>query len=365
MTTRDVPAPVRWERRAAVRLLAGGAAWGAASLLLGDEHPAATPRQAAASTIQPNAVIRGVLADIPAESLAGGGILIHEHLSLPSTPEPAAVVAQVVAAAEHGIRCIVDAGHVDMGRSLDALREISRRTQMPVVGSAGYWQTRSYPAHLAAQSDEQIAADLVAEARDNHLGAFGEIGQTNDAPMNALEEKVFRAVGKAHARTNLPIFTHNAYGTGPNVPEDAGLRQLDVLESVGVDPARVVVGHACCRDDPSAHTIKQVARRSAFVGFDRVTGGLVSDDKKVRMILALLDAGYEDHLVLSSDYTGRQTPSRPHYGIVLTRFVPLLRLAGISDDVIQRVTSDNPRRFLAFVPRRADDLDDDGQRGRG
>src|SRR5262249_57053217 len=120
------------------------------------------------------------------------------------------------------------------------------------------------------------------------VGAFGEIGENGNAPMSELERKVFRAVGKAHTRTNLPIFTHNAYGTGPNVPSDAALRQLDVFESVGVHPGRVAIGHTCCLDDPKADVIKQIAKRGAFVGFDRVTGGLVPAQKKAPMVPALL-----------------------------------------------------------------------------
>ena len=90
--------------------------------------------------------------------------------------------------------------------------------------------------------------------------------------MTPEELKVFRAVGKAHLATGLPIFTHNAYGTGENVPPDAGLTQLDVLESVGVSADHIVVGHACCLDDPSARVLIRIAERGAFVGFDRVTG---------------------------------------------------------------------------------------------
>jgi predicted metal-dependent phosphotriesterase family hydrolase len=32
-------------------------------------------------------------------------------------------------------------------------------------------------------------------------------------------------------------------------------------------------------------------------------------------------------------------------------FVPLMRKAGVKEDVIRRVIYDNPRRFLAFAPR--------------
>jgi predicted metal-dependent phosphotriesterase family hydrolase len=31
-------------------------------------------------------------------------------------------------------------------------------------------------------------------------------------------------------------------------------------------------------------------------------------------------------------------------------FVPKLRAAGVKDDVLHRITVDNPRRFLAFTP---------------
>jgi phosphotriesterase-related protein len=181
---------------------------------------------------------------------------------------------------------------------------------------------------------------------------LGEIGESPNAPMSALERKVFRAIGRAHLRTNLPIFTHNAYGTGPNVPRDAGLQQLDAFESVGVDPRRVAVGHTCCLDDPKAEVILAIAKRGAFVGFDRVTGGLVPDDKKVVMVLALLAAGMGDRLLLSADYNfTARSAARPGYASALTVFVPKLRQAGVSEPLIRQITVDNPRRFLAFVPR--------------
>ena len=58
----------------------------------------------------------------------------------------------------------------------------------------------------------------------------------------------------------------------------------------------MAVGHTCCLDDPKADIIKQIAKRGAFVGFDRATGGLVPDDKKVTMVLAFLEAGFADHI---------------------------------------------------------------------
>jgi len=238
------------------------------------------------------------------------------------------IVDEVKAAAKDGVACIVDGGHPDMHRKLENLKEIATRTGMPIVASGGFYMERTYPAEIATKSEDAIAEELAHEAASQRLGAFGEIGENANAAMSALEKKVFRAVGKAHLRTNLPIFTHNAYGTGPDVPKDAGLRQLDALESVGVRPERIVIGHTCCLDDPSAEVITAIAKRGAFVGFDRVTAGRVPDDRKVAMLLKFFEAGHTDKLLLSSDMTGARTLDLPGYGRTLTVFAPKLKAAG-------------------------------------
>ena len=40
------------------------------------------------------------------------------------------------------------------------------------------------------------------------------------------------------------------------------------------------------------------------------------------------------------------------YAKTLTVFVPKLKAAGASDEVLRQIMVDNPRRFLAFVPKR-------------
>ena len=339
-------------RRDALGLLGAGVGLGIASAW--QDFPVA----------QQGAIIRTVLRDIPPDSLGSSATLFHEHLSwewarvAPGSnrpgpaKDPAPIIEQLDAAAKEGVGCIVDAGTTDVGRDLEFLKQIAGRTSIHIVACGGLYMQRTYPPDVATKSEEQIADDLVADARSGRHGALGEIGEMPDAAMSAIERKVFRAVGKAHLRTNLPIFTHNAYGTGPNVPKDAGLTQLDAFESAGVAPGRVAIGHSCCLDDPAADVIKRIAARGASVGFDRVTGGLVPDDKKVAMILAFLDAGHADRLLLSADYNfTARSAARPGYGTTLTMFVPKLRAAGVSDATIRRITIDNPRRFLAFVPR--------------
>ena len=74
--------------------------------------------------------------------------------------------------------------------------------------------------------------------------------------------------------------------------------------------------------------------------------------------MALIEAGYVDNVVLSSDFNtdartleGLRTKGGPGYAKPATRFAPMLRSAGVDQETVQRILVDNPRRFLAFVPR--------------
>jgi phosphotriesterase-related protein len=244
-----------------------------------------------------------------------------------------------------------------MDRDLNALKRIANESGVHIVASGGFYMQRNYPPDIATKSADQIADDLVRDAQAQRLGAFGEIGQQGGV-LTDDEKKVFTAVAKAQARSGIPIFTHNPY-TGlrkvdPPVPMDAALRQLDVLEAGGADVKHVAIGHVCCLDDVKAEIPKQLAKRGVFVGFDRVTLPIVPDAQKVTTILAFLEGGYEDRLLLSSDFaTGRALKKNGGPGIAqtVTVFAPMLSKAGVSDATIKKVLVDNPRRVLAFVPK--------------
>jgi phosphotriesterase-related protein len=299
------------------------------------------------------------------ESLGGGPVLFHEHLSMRYPPQVkehftddvSMMIDEVRAAGKEGIACIVDGGHPDMSRNLDALRRIASETGMPVVASGGYYLQRTYPPEITMQSADQIAETLAREATDQHLGAFGEIGQQGGV-LTDDEKKVFQAVAKAQVRTGLPIFTHNAYtGTRstPNpVPHDAALKQLDVLEGAGAKPEHVAIGHVCCLDDPKAEVAQQLAKRGVFVGFDRVTIPIVPDAERVVMVMAMVEAGHADHVLLSSDFAVENSLKKkggPGLAQTSTVFGPMLLKAGMPAATLHHILVDNPRRFLAFVPR--------------
>ncbi|MEJ0035994.1 MAG: hypothetical protein WDO68_07910 [Gammaproteobacteria bacterium] len=335
---------------------------------------AAAPMSALAQelTFPKGAIIRTLFKDYAPEELSGGATLFHEHLSLgpdfserfraasaavlaaqgiapaarppgpppaPPGPDPQRDVNLMTEELRHaqadGVACIVDAGLEGAGADLNFIREAAKKSGMPVVKGAGFYTQPFYPEKVSTMSEEQLTHALVRQADEYPAGAFGEIGSWDE--ITALERRVFRAVGKAHLATNLPIFTH----TG--IPGKSALEQLDILEDAGVDPRRVAIGHLGNLNDPSVYVHKTICRRGAFVGFDRQGG--VGDAQVVPLVMALIEAGFADHLLFSGDaFRG--------YGRVITSFLPKLKAAGASDDVLHRISVDNPRRFLAFVPKR-------------
>jgi len=351
-------------RRDIIRLLGASAAAAFAHRLGAADEQLRVPR---------GAIIRTVLDDLPPEALAGGATLFHEHLSvgpdfmprvmsqfrtllgpqamLPALPPPeqqrlmrdlGVMTAEMRFAAAEGVACIVDAGHPDMGRNFAFLKQLALRSGMPIVAGAGYYTQPFYPPEIARWNEDEIIQELLRQVKVDAIGAFGEIG-TWDA-MTPDERKVFRAVGKAHLATNLPIFTHTNAGKG-------ALEQLDVLESAGVHPSRVAIGHLGGLTDSTAGVPKALCKRGAYVGIDRQ--GNPGDADQVPAVMALLEAGYADKLLFSSDFSFASDLKRSGgagYAMTVTVFAPKLRKAGVTQSTLHGILVDNPRRFLAFVP---------------
>ena len=379
-------APV-WTRREALELLGMSAA------------AAALPGIASAQsgvTFPKGAIIRTVLKDYAPEELASGATLFHEHMSvapdfLPrwmkfaaetraanaprgggagagrgagggagagrgaAAPPAAAgqffmqdadfMAEELATAKREGIACIVDGGHPDMGRDVNFLREISKRSGLPIVLGGGYYTQPFYPKEISTMSEEQIVQAIIKQVDTDPIGVFGEIGSWD--AMTADERKVFRAIGKAQVATNIPIFTH----TG--IPGIAALQQLDLLEDAGVKPDRIVIGHLGNLVDANVQVHRAICRRGAYVGFDRQGGP--GDAEQLPMVMALLEAGFADRLMFAADTSSANQMKRNKgdgYAKTLTVFVPKLKAAGADEKVLQQIMVDNPRRFLAFVPKR-------------
>ena len=94
----------------------------------------------------------------------------------------------------------------------------------------------------------------------------------------------------------------------------------------------------------------ELARQGVFLGFD--TAGkeqYQADATRVELIRRLVDAGFEDQIIISCDI-GRRSQMKRYggrgYAYLLTKFAPELRAAGVGQEAIEKFLVHNPRRLL-------------------
>ena len=323
-----------------------------------------------AARIPGNAIVRTVLKDISPDDLRGGTTLMHEHVTggfYSSPPRQGRggqggedidlIVDELTSSKKDGLVGIVDAsfGRRKTAKNIEDLKTISTRSGVHIIAAGGYFHA-PFPAELMAKSDDQIIDEYVSDAKAQRWGAFGEIGTSME--MHADERRMLRILALGHQRTGIPIFTHTPHeGCGK-----CALEQLDFFEAEKVDPRHLCIGHLSdLHDDPKALVPIAIAKRGAWIGFDTVghelnvsKTTLVTDRMKLQRVLAIIEAGLEDYLLLSADLA-HNNHLKANWGegfsTVQKSFAGKMRNAGVKEPTISKILHDNPRRFLAFTPK--------------
>jgi phosphotriesterase-related protein len=296
-----------------------------------------------------------VLGPVAADRL--GRVLPHEHLLINLARvtrnydhflhDVSLAAIEAARFREAGGSTIVDLTNRNLGRDPRSLCRIARETGLNIIMGCGWYREPYYDPELYTKSTNRLADDIVRDIFDGvgdtgiRAGIIGEIGSDDGRPISPGEERSFRAAARAHKRTGLTISTHAAYSR-------VGLDQLDLLEEEGVDPARVIVGHAGHMSDPDYH--EALARRGAWVQFDRIRGMYEWEVRRyIELIQEFLNRGFLHQLLLSHDVC---MTSHLHayggtgYDFLLTDFVARLRAAGLSELEIDTLLIDNPRAAL-------------------
>ncbi|MFD6187322.1 phosphotriesterase [Streptomyces goshikiensis] len=310
--------------------------------------------------------LRTVLGPLAASAVRGPA-LAHEHLVLDlrragdggAALDPAAdgpdVTAELAALrAEFGLSLVVELTCRGMGRDAAALARISGACGVPVVAGTGWYHEGFHPAEVGRADVAELAATLIAEieggigATGIRPGVIGEVGSHGDRP-GGPEARSLLAAARAATATGLSVATHAGLGRG-------GRAQLELLTGAGLAPHRICVGHQDLLDDSAAH--RELAAAGAYVAFDTVgKEHYRSDTVRLRLLLALLEAGYADRALLSCDVSRRGYLSArggQGYGHLFRSFLPRLRAAGVGEDLIDLMTRRNVLRFLTGADADAD-----------
>jgi phosphotriesterase-related protein len=163
-------------------------------------------------------------------------------------------------------------------------------------------------------------------------------------------EKVLRAAARTSKRTGRPIMTHSHPESGQ------GLRQMDVFDEEGVDPAKVLIGHT--GDTDSLEYIEELLGRGPSIGMDRYGLDMIlPTERRNATVVELARRGYADRMFLSQDACCtidwypedliRQAAPNWHMTYVLDEVVPALKDAGVTDEQVTTMMEGNPPRWLA------------------
>jgi phosphotriesterase-related protein len=316
----------------------------------------ATGKEARMTTVET------ALGPVPAAEL--GPTLMHEHIvtrspgvheNWPHLFDRAGILAlaerKMADLYARGIRTIVDLTTVDLGRDIDLIAAVARRSRVHVIAATGVWwmPQRYFSAHGVDAVAELFIRDITQGIGASGVKAAIIKCATDTAGVTPVIENILRASARAQKATGVPISTHTW------APGRSGEAQQAIFAQEGVDLSRVIIGHSGDSDDLGY--LRGLMERGSTIGMDRF--GLehyLPTAKRVEVLARLCAEGYAGKMVLSHDANcwtdmlseddKRRTRPLWHYNHISDDILPALRTAGVSDAQLEQMLVRNPRAIF-------------------
>jgi phosphotriesterase-related protein len=310
----------------------------------------------------------------PVDSNRLGVTLLHEHifvrnpeleLNLPDGEwDPSEAVETAVAGLvdlyERGIRTVVDLTVPGLGRDVRLVAKVAEKAPVNLIAATGWYTPNVLPAFFRFRGPgrmidraEPLVELFVGDIRDGIAGGKVRAGMikvmTDEEGLTPDVSRVMSAAAIAHQETGVTITTHS------HPASRNGLEQQTFLGERGEPADRVIIGHS--GDSEDLDYLRILMDNGSTIGMDRFgMEHVLSDDRRVRTVVALVELGYTDRIVLSHDaaFYSHVTPpswrarSAPSWRMdtIPKRIIPMLRGAGVSSDEIGQMLVANPRRLL-------------------
>jgi len=308
------------------------------------------------------------------DSSALGRVLVHEHvfcmdMEYTLNYRPDFVEEEQVAEAarrldllkSHGVDTIMDLTVLGLGRNVPRITEVAKRTQVNIIVGTGCYTfdevpkaiSHIGPGRMFERPDplpDMFVRDIEQGVNRTDVKA-GLLKCAIDAPgLTPGVERVLRAVGQANVRTGAPISVHTSAHHG------TGLVAQRVLKEEGVDLRDVIIGHS--GDSTDLDYLMRLADEGSILGMDRFgMNATLPLEQRVGTVVEMVKRGYGDRLTLSHDCwcwsdffpteADRAALFPEHsYCYVPQTVVPALLEAGVSQDEIDAMQIDNPRRHF-------------------
>ncbi len=262
----------------------------------------------------------------------------------------------------HGVKTVVDPTAMLLGRDVPTLQRLAGGAGLQVVVCTGIYTYDHLPPFLLSRDADFIAGLFVHDIEQGIQGtevkaAF--IKCAADEPgVNERIEKVHRAAARASVQTGRPIMAHSrpASQTGP--------RQIEILLEEGVAPHKIQVAHTGDTDD--LDYIERLLDQGVYIGMDRYGLDLyLPTDRRNATMTELLARGHAERIFLSQDFNIpiangldwfppevieqlQAAGAAPHWSMtfIFEQVIPTLQAAGMTDDQLDTILVQNPRRWL-------------------
>jgi phosphotriesterase-related protein len=260
--------------------------------------------------------------------------------------------------ADRGGQTICEPTGMFGGRDVAFSRRVSEATGVKVVPCTGIYTYDYLPMFFVTRDADDMADlfvhDIEQGIQDTGIKAAFLKCASDEPGVTQNIEKVHRAVARASVRTGAPIMAHSRPAS------QTAFRQIELFEEEGVDLGRVQIAHTGDSDDLAY--IERVLDKGVYIGMDRY--GLeifLPIEKRNATVAALLERGYADRMHLSQDYCAtidwysveveqQMLEAGVAKGwsmtLVFDEVIPALRGAGMTDEQLQTMMVENPKRWL-------------------
>ena len=249
-----------------------------------------------------------------------------------------------------GVRVlVVDVTPDDVGRDLDRLADISRRSGVDVVTGCGPYVEAAWDPGSDAPSAPAVGAAIDALfAGDRPPVVIGEIGTSS--PVTPGEREALIGAAEVQRRVGAPLYVH----VDPWSPraEEA----LDLVAAAGGDLSRTVVCHMDITAARDLDAVVALLGRGCLVALDiwgdeDGYGGnpMPTDAQRVAATVALVERGFGSRLLHSQDVCTKSQLSRfggPGYGHLWRSVRPRLLAAGLTQEQVHQQLAGNALALL-------------------
>jgi len=261
---------------------------------------------------------------------------------------------------EDGGRTVVDLSCGGLQPDPHGLVEVSKRTGAHVVMGCGhyvddYQDDKNHDRSVDSFAEEMIEQVFVgAWGTDIRAGMIGEIGC--QSPWTDLEKRVMEGAVIAMKETGAALNIH------PGREADQPQEVADFLLARGVDMSRVIISHID-RTIFDKERLFKLADTGVVIELDlfgmensyykwNEDVDMPNDAKRLVDVRLLLERGHADQVAISHDicYRTRLRCFGGHgYGHIFRNVVPYMRRRDFSEQEINQILVETPKRLLTFI----------------